>query len=240
MPRHALDGGSIEQIGRIAPTATQPVLGLVHRQGEIKLRAVGCQRQAAGLNAVQRDIGPRRILQHQHDLEQRIAAHVAGGREFLDQLLERQVLMRVGAQRRFPHASEQLGEARVAGQIRAQHQRVDEESDQAFQLRVAASGNGRAHGNVVLTAVAIQQHLEGGQQRHEQRCAFAPSQLFERLVSGAGRSKARRAPLMAGHRRARPVGGQFQRRQIGEFLFPVAELVAPTPRPVNQSRCHTA
>src|SRR6185295_13382574 len=101
----------------------------------------------------------------------------------------------------------------------------DEESDQAFQLRVAASGNGRAHRDVVLTALAIEQHLEGGQQRHEQRCPFTPSQLFERLSQWRGQIKSETCSLVAGYRRARPIGGQFQRGQIGEFLFPVAELV---------------
>ena len=63
------------------------------------LALCACERQAARLHALKRERGIGRVLQHKHHLEQRIAAHVAAGGEFLDQLLEGQVLMRVGAQR---------------------------------------------------------------------------------------------------------------------------------------------
>ena len=81
-------------------------------------------------------------------------------------------------------------------EVRAQHQRVDEEADQPLQSpRACASGDRRADRDVVLAAVAAQQHLEGGQQRHEQRRPFAPAQrLAAPGVSGAGRSKAACAP----------------------------------------------
>ena len=61
------------------------------------------------------------------------------GCKLLDQLLERQVLMRVGAQRAVAHPCEQLAKRRIARQVRAQHQRVDEEADQPFQSRCAGA-----------------------------------------------------------------------------------------------------
>ena len=64
------------------------------------------------------------------------AAEVALGLQLLDQLLERQVLVGVGAERasRAPGASSSP-EGRVARQVGAQHQRVDEEADQPLDLR---------------------------------------------------------------------------------------------------------
>ena len=64
-------------------------------------------------------------------------------RELLDQLLERHVLVYVGGERRLPHPPEQLTERRppspVSREIATQHQGVDEEPDQRFDLAVCAS-----------------------------------------------------------------------------------------------------
>ena len=48
--------------------------------------------------------------QDEDDLEQRVAAQVALGLELLDQLLERQVLVGEGAERRLAHPRQQLAE----------------------------------------------------------------------------------------------------------------------------------
>ena len=67
------------------------------------------QRQLAG-----RRSPPRRVLQHAHDLEERRAAEVALRLQLLDQLLEGQLLVGVGAERRLAHPRQQLAEGRVA------------------------------------------------------------------------------------------------------------------------------
>ena len=132
--------------------------------------------------------------------------------------------MRVSAQRGLAHPCKQVGERGIARKVRAQHQRVDEETDQPLEFGAPAPGNGRAHRDVILPAVAMQQYLEGGQQRHEQRRPFAPAKLLERLGQWRGQIKGKTCALVAGHWRAEPVGGQLQRGQISEFLFPVSEL----------------
>ena len=94
--------------------------------------------------------------------------------------------MLVGVQRYLPHAIEQFSERGIFGQVSTQHQRVDEEPDQTFHVRVTAAGRRRSHGDVVLTAVTCQQYLEGGQQRHVQRNAFPPAerrQLCDQRIS---------------------------------------------------------
>ena len=64
------------------------------------------------------------------------------------------VLVCVGAQAGLAHSPEQLGEARVSGQVGAQYQRVDKEADQPFRLRPAASRDGRADADILLCAIA--------------------------------------------------------------------------------------
>ncbi|MDL5368244.1 hypothetical protein QSH18_21795, partial [Xanthomonas sp. NCPPB 2654] len=71
----------------------------------------------------------RRILQIQRCLEQRTVAEAARGLQRFDHLFERQVLVRVRAQRRRLDLCQQLGHARVRIQLHAQRQRVDEEAD---------------------------------------------------------------------------------------------------------------
>ena len=102
--------------------------------------------------------------------------------------------MRVGAQRGLAHLREQLAEGRIAREVGAQHQRVDEEADQPLELGAPAAGDRRADHDVLLPAVALQQHLEGGQQRHEQRRPFAPAQLLKRLRQWRGQIKGADVP----------------------------------------------
>ena len=68
-------------------------------------------------------------------MNQRFAAHIALRLEFLNELLERCMLMRVGVQAHLPHAGQKLAEGRIPRQVRPQHQRVHEETDEPLQLR---------------------------------------------------------------------------------------------------------
>ena len=76
----------------------------------------------------------RSVLESQHHLEDGRVAQTPPGRECLDQLLERQLLMRVGAEGDLTSPPQQLPKRRVAGEIGAQGQGVDEESDEAFEF----------------------------------------------------------------------------------------------------------
>ena len=100
-------------------------------------------------DTIERKRSAGRVLQHEHHLEQRMAAQVARGSELLDELLEGQVLVGVGSEGRVAHPREQLAKGRIARQVGAQHQRVDEEPDQALQLGAAAPGDRRADRDVV-------------------------------------------------------------------------------------------
>ena len=70
------------------------------------------------------------------------------GLQLLDQLLERQVLVREGAQGFARTRPSSAREGRATRQVGAQHQGVDEEADQPFQLQLAPPGDRRAHQKV--------------------------------------------------------------------------------------------
>ncbi|MDR6358177.1 hypothetical protein Q3H58_004848 [Pseudomonas psychrotolerans] len=78
----------------------------------------------------------------------------------LYQLLERQVLMSLRAERRFAYPINQGVDAQASFDLATQHLSVDEETDQAFGLSMVAVGDRHAHTNVRLTTIAFEQHLE--------------------------------------------------------------------------------
>ena len=94
--------------------------------------------------------------------------------------------MTVRAQGRLADPSQQRSKRGLAGQIGAQHEGVDEEPDETLDVRAGATRDGRAHHDVLLAGVAIQQRLKRGQQRHEQGDAFLATERGERLGQGRG------------------------------------------------------
>ena len=88
------------------------------------------QRQLAGL----------RMLQNEHDLKERCSAEISRNLELLDQLLERQILMRIRCQCRLADLREQFIKAQVAVHIGSHHQGVGKEADQPLDLFSRAAG----------------------------------------------------------------------------------------------------
>ena len=144
--------------------------------------------------------------------------------QLVDQPLEGDVLVRVGAEGRFTHPAEQLPEAGVAGQVDAQGQSVDEEPDEVLDL-VPAIGDRRADHHVVLPGEALEQGREGGQERHEQGDLAALAETGEPRRE-VGRERERQGlAAVAAHLGPRPVGGQIEHRGgAGEPPLPVPEL----------------
>ena len=145
--------------------------------------------------------------------------------ELLDQMFERNVLMVVGVQAGLPHLLQQLGEAGFGVDLGAQHQGIDEKADQPLAVAVGATGDGAADQDVILAAVAGQQHVERRQQGHEQSRPLPSHQATQ--VGGKFVAKdalvVRTAETLL--RWARPVGGQFQqRRPTGQLARPVSAL----------------
>ncbi|GAB5335603.1 hypothetical protein PFUM301597_00880 [Pseudomonas fluorescens] len=118
-----------------------------------------------------------------------------------------------------------MGNTGLPGQLRAQHLGVDEETDQPFDFTAVTVGNRHANPYVALPGVAMQQHIEGAQQQHEQGDVMllrAAAQL--RSQARVDREIMPRA-LVAGHRRARAVRRQLQHRMfITKTRLPVFQL----------------
>src|ERR1700677_1344717 len=76
----------------------------------------------------------RRILKTHHHLEQRMTAQIALRPQLLNQLLERNILMRVRIQTQSAHPRQQVNEGRIVRNVRANDKRVDEKTDQILRL----------------------------------------------------------------------------------------------------------
>ncbi len=220
----AADRRPVEQLAPVLEGTEVPGLGAAEGQQQVELR-----RSVAELEAAQPDVGEvelllRRVLEDDHRLEHRRAAQVALDPQALDDRLERGVAVRVGVQGDLPHPRQQPVERRVAGEVEAQHQGVDQEADHPFQLAVLAVGDRGAQDDVVLPAVAPQERGEGRHQGHERRRAAPAGHRIEgrggRLRNPEGLGSSRRAQ----HRAPRPVVRQLEElRRPGEPLAPVAE-----------------
>ena len=138
-----LDGGAIEQVRRIFDRAGEARRRLVYEQRQIEFR-----REVRALALLARDRKSRQrqsfepgVLKSEADLKQRLTREVAFRLQDLDQLFERQILMRVSVKRRFPDTLEQLAECRIAGQIVTHDQEVDEHPGQILDFPARPAGD---------------------------------------------------------------------------------------------------
>src|SRR5437588_12711223 len=168
LPGEPLGGSSIEQVRRIAERADQRPAALGHRELEIETRARGVLREPLDRKASEAHLVERYILQRERHLTDRLPAEVALGLERIDQLLERQVLMRVGTERRFLDAPDRRLKGGIARKIGPEREQIDEESDQVLGLGAGASGDRRSDDEVVLTAPSFQQDIDGSDQLLEE------------------------------------------------------------------------
>jgi len=181
---HALDARRIEQVGRVDQRGAEPLWVLDTVQAQVELRT--------GHGPLHlRHIQPRQLhavtdsaLAHlivEHHLEQWTVAQAALRLQGFDQLFEGQILVSLGFQCSLAHLLEQVEEACLAIDVRAQHLRVDEKAQQALGLGAIAVGRRHADTDVSLAAVAMQQQLERGQQHHERCASLGLGQLPDAL-----------------------------------------------------------
>ncbi|MNQ79725.1 hypothetical protein D3C85_946770 [compost metagenome] len=175
------DGGRLEQfVGVVEGQAQAAVAILFAVQLQVELGLAAVPGQLLGEQAGQTAQGTQiPLLVVEHHLEQ---AALAGFGEGFEQLLERQVLIGLGAERGLAGAGQQVGERRARVQLGAQHQGVDEKTDQTLGFQARAVGTGHADANVGLAAVAVQQTLECRQQQHERRRLVAQRGLAHGLT----------------------------------------------------------
>src|SRR5437868_14974243 len=77
------------------------------------------------------------------------------------------------------NAAQQLEKARVAGEIRAHHQRIDEITNHVRLHGGITAGRWRSNSKRLLPSVAVEQCLESSQERRIERSAFVAREFLE-------------------------------------------------------------
>ena len=145
--------------------------------------------------------------------------------ESLDQLFERKILVGEGREGRRANPTHHLLGTGVAAEIGAEDHRIRQRADQPLGPRAIAIGDERRHAQVLLTQVAMQQRLQGGDERHEQRAAFAMAETLAASDRRAGNASSRRAVRKIVDGPSRTGRGEFHHGQrIAQLLAPVFKL----------------
>ena len=222
--RHAGDGRGVEQIVGIGQRCVEAPAFFPGVQAQVELSGARFPFDQAQFQA--RSRLDRFKVRHLrlvvvHHLEQRVMAQVAFQLERLDQLLEWQLLMGLGAEGGFLDRTQQVRHRGLGSQFAAQHLGVHEKADQPFDLTPVAVGDRHADTHIGLAAVAVQQNVERRQQQHEQRDRVALRQCAQLLHQCRIEREFMAGAAIAWHRRARVIGGQRDDRVF------VAQPVAP-------------
>src|SRR5882724_5155649 len=176
MNNHSLDGREIKQVSIEFQNARNRMSSLLQQQCKIELRRFRSDGQRLPPHSSNRPHTTAARLQCHHHLKQRCLSHPSLRLQQLHHLLKRQILMGIGLQTDFSHSTKQLPEPWSAAQIRTQHQRIDKEPDQSFQLGMIPIGYPGPYYYLFLTAVATQQRLPYTKQAHKQRHALLTAQ----------------------------------------------------------------
>ncbi|GCB53351.1 hypothetical protein SNL152K_10708 [Streptomyces sp. NL15-2K] len=146
-------------------------------------------------------------------------------RQLLHQPLERHILMSKSPQARLPHPPQHSTELRITRQIRPDHQRIQEETDQIVQRLIRTTRHRRTHRNVRPGPDPRQRHRQRGLQHHEHRHTLGTGQFRQPPVHLRRHPHRHPMPLMTRHHRTRPVHRQRQLlRRTSEHPPPVLHL----------------
>lgn len=142
------DGAGVVQVGGVDELEVDVGAGLGDDELEVEVGVFVGHRQHPRGQAGQLERVDGGAPQRQRDLEQRVPGGVAGRVEALDEGLERRVGVGVGGQVPGVDVIEQVGEAGVRVDGRAQHEGAGEHADEVVELRVAAPRHDGADGDV--------------------------------------------------------------------------------------------
>ncbi len=213
--QQALQGGRVEEVRVVEGLQPHPLGSADERHRQLQLRGGGHRLQRLHVQARKgqpRQGGVELIEEH---LEARRAAA---------QGLEGHVRMGEALQHRVAGAREQFAKRGVSGQVGAEDEGLEEEAHDAIEARLPAVCEGRAHQEVLLPAVARQQHLQARQHGHEQGSRLLAGQRLQAPHQRGGQQHLAQ-PGAPGARAARPVRGQLQRqRRVRQVLTPPGAL----------------
>ena len=215
------DGRAIEDIEAVLHMAEEPAARLAELELQVELGPRPGHRQVADLEVRQPRPGGRRILEHQHHLEERCVARIALELDGVEQFLEGHVLVGIGLEGDAARLVQDRPKTPVALQSVAQHQGVDEKADQAGGVDAVTIGDEGAHRQVALPGDPVEQYIQGRQEHHEQAGVGV----------AAGAVQRRRARRIEPHRehapRQVPLGRTRSIRRQGQHGRGALELAAP-------------
>lgn len=134
--------------------------------------------------------------------------------------------MGIGTERYFADSPQQFTERRIPVKAGAQGHHIGEEANGARCFGPGAVGHGRAHQNILLSRVAVQECLECRQQRHEPSNPVAARERAKFVAQGSRQLPALHAAPKDRSGGARVVEGKGQScRDVVQLLLPVFELI---------------
>src|SRR6185369_11041012 len=113
---------------------------------------------------------------------------------------------------------------RVVVQARAQRQHVYKKTNQPLSVAPATPSDRRSDNDVVLSGVALQQHIERAEQGHKKGRAFSSTQLLQRRTQFRRQHQTGVRTMKPLHRGTRVVHRQLQRTRSSQLFAPVPEL----------------
>src|SRR5262249_12909564 len=128
-------------------------------------------------------------------------------------------------QGRRAYSTEQIPEARIAGEVCAEDQLVDEKTDESLNLAAIAVSDICTDEHVIFLRVMTQENLESSHQSHELRDAFPPAELLDLFRQRARKSQGLCGASRSSHRWTWPIRAKSQNGLTTcELLFPVSKL----------------
>src|SRR5262245_9562602 len=129
--------------------------------------------------------------------------------EHFNQPLKRHILVAVGRKIAPSHPTNQLAKARIAGRVRAQHQRVDEKPHKLVQRAVRATRDRAADRYVAPRPKPRQQRRKSRLQHHEQARPLPTRKPHQRCMQPRTQPQLNPLPAIARNRRPRTVKRQL-------------------------------
>ena len=172
-----------------------------------------------------------RILKAHHHIKKRRPSRIALHLEEFNQMIKRVILMLEGLQDRLTDTS-QIRPKRLA--LRPPPpigERVDEQPDQVFKIRMDPARDRTTHHHILLPAVFHQKHLKRCQQGHEQTATARRSELLKRTHLVRIDPNVMMGTIEALHRRPRKIQRQSQRfGKAAKNTFPVGLRICASTR----------
>src|SRR5579883_2440708 len=142
----------------------------------------------------------------------------------IHQSFKRQILVRIGIKQHTPYTPQHFTETRLPAQVCTQDQNINEKPYNIFSLRMRPIGNVCPYNNIPLSAIAVQQNLEGSQQDHKQRYPLPATESSYTRRKLRWQREGINSPIVVRNCRWCLVYGQFQRGDIFKLFCPILNM----------------